>query len=136
MTAKGLYIHRSATAWAIFLKEEKPNKTYAVLMHKHRHTFLLQTEIHSHGPNYADPIRVTKKNENWVEYISSGLSGHDEVAGQQSTRHKDVPLVLQDILMHAEVLCWLRPKLGTAPRPAGAHNCDSTTCTNIHEVRA
>lgn len=50
--------------------------------------------------------------------------------------HKDVPLDLQDVLMHAEVLCWLRPKIGTGPRPAGTHNCDSTTCTNIHEVRA
>lgn len=50
--------------------------------------------------------------------------------------HKEVSLDLQDILTHAEVLCWLWPKLGTAPRPAGTHNHDSTTCTNIHEVRA
>lgn len=49
--------------------------------------------------------------------------------------HKAVLIDLQDILMHAEVLCWLKPKLGTAPRPAGTHNCDSSTCTDIHEVR-
>lgn len=102
----------------------------------HTHFFLLQTEIHSYEPNYADPIQVTKKNEERVEYTPLLLSDYNEVTGLQGTGHKDVPLDLQDILMHAEMLCWLRPELGTAPRPAGTYDYDATTCTNIYEVRA
>lgn len=108
-------------------------------MHKHRHTHRDAVFSSEQKSILRDQIMQTLFE--WlkrmrIEYIPICLSGHDEVAGQQSTWHKDSPLALQGILMHAEVLCWLGPKLGTAPRPAGTHNCDSTTCTDIHEIRA
>lgn len=49
------------------------------------HFSLLRTEIHSYGPNYADPIQVTKRNEDRVECIPILLSDHNEVTGQQSS---------------------------------------------------
>lgn len=53
--------------------------------HTHILFFPLQTEIHSHEPNYADAIQVSKKNEDRVECIPILLSDHNEVTGQQST---------------------------------------------------
>lgn len=44
-------------------------------------------------------------NEKRIECIPILFSDHDVVTGQQSSGYKNVSLDLQDILMHAEVLC-------------------------------
>lgn len=129
---------------AIFVKQEKPNKTL--------HSSHTQTQAHTHTYTHSSfPSKQKSILSNQImqalfkclKRMRIGLSASQfffliTMKSQVSKvlGHKEVSVDLQDILTHAEVLCWLRPRLGTAPRPAGTHDRDSTTCTNIHEVRA
>lgn len=123
----------------LFVKEEKPNIKNLHTSHTHRHIHTYTQFSSKQKPILRDQIMQTlfKRLKTWGEQSTSQFSFL--IMKSQVSKilvHKNVPLDLQDILMHAEVLCWLRPKLGAVPRPAGTHECDSITCTNIHEVRA
>lgn len=140
LAAKGLSVHRSASLPAIFVKEEKLNKNL-----RSSHT---QTQTHAHASlsskqKFILMDQIMQTLFKWLKGMRTGLSASQfsyliTMKSQVSkvVGHKAAPLDLQDILMHAEMLCWLWPKLGTAPRPAGTHEYDSTTCTNMHEVIA